>query len=96
MPLQPAAPGVRAEPPTRRGKLQIKRTERRGKGPGVGTGGHGAQQAGSLCARELRLASTVNAEVIFPSFWSKPHRLDNDMAGFRPLAEHVVPQNPSD
>ena len=28
--------------------------------------------------------------------WSEPHRLDNDMAGFSPLAEHVVPQNPPD
>ena len=27
--------------------------------------------------------------------WSEPHRLDNEMAAFRPLAEHVVPLSPS-
>ncbi len=35
-------------------------------------------------------------KAIIDERWSEPRRLDNDMAGFRPLAEHVVPQNPSD
>ncbi len=45
--------------------------------------------------RALNEMSFRNSSIV-AAHWSEPRRLDNDMAGFRPLAEHVVPQNPSD
>ena len=61
--------GCESRAAERRGKLQIKRTERRGKGPGVGNRRAWSPTSRFLCALEsFGWRRTVNAEVIFPSF----------------------------